>query len=117
MFVVLYDSFLLFYSLCRIALLKACIYMGDKKPRRATKLLASHLCCIIEVLGNEEKWNTRGLDVGTLAMNETGEATIIDDDASSDEVKKRSSTPHSVPNTRRLVLRKKATKDLKGKKA
>jgi hypothetical protein len=94
------------------------LYRDEGKiPRRATKFLASHLRCIIEVLGNEEKWKTRGLDVGTLAMNETGEATIIDDDTSSDESNKRSSTPHSVANTRRLVLRKKATKDLKGKKA
>jgi hypothetical protein len=30
MFVVLYDSFLLFYSLCRIAFLKTCIGMREK---------------------------------------------------------------------------------------
>jgi hypothetical protein len=45
-----------------------------------------------EVLGNEKKWKTCGLDVGTLAMNVTGEATIIDDDVSSDDGKKGSYT-------------------------
>jgi hypothetical protein len=70
------------------------------------------------VLGNEEKWKTRGkLDAATIATNATGEATIIDDDASSEEGKKRGSTPHSVANTRRNMLGKKAAKDLKGKKA
>jgi hypothetical protein len=60
----------------------------------------------------EDPW----IDVGTLAMNATGKETIIDDDAPSDEGKKRISTPHSVANTRRPVLGKKAAKDLKGKK-
>jgi hypothetical protein len=69
------------------------------------------------VLGNEEKWKTRGLDPATIAMNATGEATIIHDDASSEDSKKRSSTPHSVAKTRRNMLGKKAVKDLKGKKA
>jgi hypothetical protein len=79
------------------------------------KAFTLHHC--YEVLGNDEKWKTRGLDVGTLAMNATGEETIIDDENSSDEGKKRSITPHSVTNTTRPVLGKKAAKDLKGKKA
>jgi hypothetical protein len=58
------------------------------------KAFTLHHC--YEVLGNEEKWKTHGLDVGTLAMNATGEATIIDDEDSSDEGKERSITPHSV---------------------
>ena len=42
----------------------------------------------------------------------------IDDDASSDENKKRSSTPHSVAFTKRPVLGRKAAKELmKGKKS
>jgi hypothetical protein len=57
------------------------------------------------------------LDAATIATNATDEAIIIDDDASSEEGKKRSSTPHSVANTTRNVLGKKATKDMKGKKA
>jgi hypothetical protein len=70
------------------------------------------------VLGNEEKWKTRGkLDAATMAANATGEATIIDDDDSSDEGKKRSSTPDSVNNARRNVLGRKTAKDMKGKKA
>jgi hypothetical protein len=70
------------------------------------------------VLGNEEKWKTRGkLDAATMADNATDDATIIDDDDSSDEGKKRSSTPHSVNNGRRNVLGRKTTKDMKGKKA
>jgi hypothetical protein len=77
------------------------------------KAFTLHHC--YEVLGNEEKWKTHGLDVGTLAMNATGEATIIDDEDSSDEGKERSITPHSVTNTTRPVLGKKAAKDLKGK--
>jgi hypothetical protein len=47
-------------------------------------------------------------------MNATGEATIIHDDASSEDSKKRSSTPHSVAKTRRNMLGKKT---VKGKKA
>jgi hypothetical protein len=70
------------------------------------------------VLGNEEKWKTHGkLDATTIAMNANGKATIIDDDASSEEGKKRSSTPHLVANARRNMLGRKAAKDLKGKKA
>jgi hypothetical protein len=50
-----------------------------------------------------------------MAVNATGcEATIIDDE---DLSKKRSSTPHSVNNTRKSVLGRKAAKDMKGKKA
>jgi hypothetical protein len=49
------------------------------------------------------------LDAATIATNATGEATIIDDDASSEDGKKRSSTPHSDANTRRNVLVKKPT--------
>jgi hypothetical protein len=52
-----------------------------------------------------------------MAANATGEATIIDDEDSSDEGKKRSSTPHLVNNARRNVLGRKAAKDMKGKKA
>jgi hypothetical protein len=89
-----------------------------KKTKKGNKILAKpftlHHC--YEVLWNEEKWKTCGLDVATLATNETREATIIDDDASSGDSKNRSSTPHSVPNTRRNMFGKKATKDLKGKK-
>jgi hypothetical protein len=71
------------------------------------------------VLGNEEKWKTRRkLDAATMAANTTGcEATIIDDEDSSEKGKKRSSTPHSVNNARRSVLGRKAAKDMKGKKA
>jgi hypothetical protein len=71
------------------------------------------------VLGNEEKWKTRGkLDATTMAANATGcEATIIDDDDSSEEGKMRSSTPHSVNNARKSVLGRKAAKDMTGKKA
>jgi hypothetical protein len=47
---------------------------------------------------------------------QTTEATIINDDASSGEDKKTSSTPHSVANTRRPAIGKKATKDKKGRK-
>jgi hypothetical protein len=57
------------------------------------------------------------LDAATIATNTTGDATIIDDDESSEEGKKRSYTPHSIANTRRNVLGRKATKDIKGKKA
>jgi hypothetical protein len=89
-----------------------------KKTKKVNKILSKsftlHHC--YEVLGNEEKWKNRGLDVGTVAMNATGEATIINDDDSSDEGKKRRSTPHSVANTIRPVLGKKAAKDLKGEK-
>jgi hypothetical protein len=56
------------------------------------------------------------LDAATIATNATGKETIIDDDASSEDGKKRSSTPHSVANTRRNALGKKVAKDLKGKK-
>ncbi|KAK1680547.1 hypothetical protein QYE76_041395, partial [Lolium multiflorum] len=57
--------------------------------------------------GNEEKWKTRGkLDAATMAANATGDATIIDDDDSSDEGKKRS-----------CVHGRKTAKDMKGKKA
>jgi hypothetical protein len=52
-----------------------------------------------------------------MAASATGEATIIDDEDSSEEGKKRSSTPHSVNNARRNVLGRKATKDMKGKMA
>ena len=91
-----------------------------KKNEKGNKILGKpftmHHC--YEVLGNEEKWKTRGkLDAATMAANATGEATIIDDDDSSDEGKKRSSTPHSVNNGRRNVLGRKTAKDMKGKKA
>jgi hypothetical protein len=92
-----------------------------KKNHKGNKILGKpftmHHC--YEVLGNEEKWKTRGkLDATTMAANATGcEATIIDDDDSSEEGKKRSSTPHSVNNARKSVLGRKAAKDMKGKKA
>jgi hypothetical protein len=91
-----------------------------KKNKKGNKILRKlfmlHHC--YEVLGNEDKWKTRGkLDAATIATNATGEATIIDDDDSSEEGKKRSSTPHSVNNARRNVLGRKAAKDMKGKKA
>jgi hypothetical protein len=57
------------------------------------------------------------LDAATIAMNITGEATIIDDNDSSEKGKKRSSTPHSITNTRRNMLGRKAAKVMKGKKA
>jgi hypothetical protein len=41
---------------------------------------------------------------------------IIDNNDSSEEGRKRSSTPHSVANTRRKMLGRKAAKDMKGKK-
>jgi hypothetical protein len=91
-----------------------------EKDQEGQKILANpftlHHC--YEVLGNEEKWKTRGkLDAATIATNATSKATIIDDDASSEDGKNRSSTSHLVANTRRNMLGKKATKDLKGKKA
>jgi hypothetical protein len=91
-----------------------------KKNKKGNKILGKpfmlHHC--YEVLGNEEKWKTRGkLDVATIATNATGEATIIDDNDSSEKGNKRSSTPHSVNNARRNVLGRKAAKDMKGKKA
>jgi hypothetical protein len=91
-----------------------------KKNKKGNKILGKpftmHHC--YEVLGNEKMWKTRGkLDAATMAANATGEATIIDDEDSSDEGKKRSSTPHSVNNARRNVLGRKAAKDMKGKKA
>jgi hypothetical protein len=69
------------------------------------------------VLRNEENWKNRGrVDVPTfLAQQATAVATIIDDDDSSGDDRKRSSTPHSV--IKRLVLGRKAAKELKGKKA
>jgi hypothetical protein len=91
-----------------------------KKNKKGNKILGEpftmHHC--YEVLGNEEKWNTRRkLDAATMAANATGEATIIDDDDdSSDEGKRRSYTPHSVNNARRNVLGRKAAKDMKAKK-
>jgi hypothetical protein len=91
-----------------------------KKNKKGNKILGKpfmlHHC--YEVLGNEEKWKTRRkLDAETIATNATGEATIIDDDDSSEEGKKRSMTPHSVNNARRNMPGRKATKDMKGKKA
>ena len=91
-----------------------------KKNKKGNKILGKpftlHHC--YEVLGNEEKWKTRGkLDAATMAANATGDATIIDDDDSSDEGKKRSSTPYSVNNGRRNVHGRKTAKDMKGKKA
>jgi hypothetical protein len=98
------------------------LYINEgRKTKKGKKILAKpftfHHC--FEVLGNQEKWKTRGKDVATLAAtNTTGEATIIDEDASSDEdCKKRSSTLHLVAFTRRNVLGNKAAKELKGKKA
>jgi hypothetical protein len=97
------------------------MYRDERKnTKKGNKILAKpimlHHC--YEVLGNEEKWKIRGkLEAATIATNATGEATVIDDDASSEEGKKRSSTPHSVANKKRNVLGKKAAKDLKGKKA
>jgi hypothetical protein len=89
-----------------------------KKTKKVNKILSKSFMLLhcYEVLGNEEKWKNRGLDVGTVAMNATGEGTIINDDDSSDEGKKRRSTPHSVANTIGLMLGKKAAKDLKGEK-
>jgi hypothetical protein len=87
-----------------------------KKNQKGNKILGKpftmHHC--YEVLGNEEKWKTRGkLDVTTMAANATScEATIIDDDDSSEEGKKRSSTPHSVNNARKSVLGRKAARKL-----
>nr|XP_051190157.1 uncharacterized protein LOC127303467 [Lolium perenne] len=91
-----------------------------KKNKKGNKILGKpftlHHC--YEVLGNEEKWKTRGkLDAATMAANATGDATIIDDDDSSDEGKKRSSTPHSVNNGRRNVHGRKTAKEMKGRKA
>nr|XP_051229030.1 uncharacterized protein LOC127346810 [Lolium perenne] len=91
-----------------------------KKNKKGNKILGKpftlHHC--YGVLGNEEKWKTRGkLDAATMTANATGDATIIDDDDSSDEGKKRSSTPHSVNNGRRNVHGRKTAKDMKGKKA
>ncbi|XP_071683654.1 uncharacterized protein [Lolium perenne] len=91
-----------------------------KKNKKGNKILGKpftlHHC--YDVLGNEEKWKTRGkLDAATMAAHATGDATIIDDDDSSDEGKKRSSTPHSVNNGRRNVHGRKTAKEMKGKKA
>nr|XP_051220971.1 uncharacterized protein LOC127339126 [Lolium perenne] len=91
-----------------------------KKNKKGNKILGKpftlHHC--YDVLGNEEKWKTCGkLDAATMAANATGDATIIDDDYSSDEGKKRSSTPHSVNNGRRNVHGRKTAKEMKGKKA
>ncbi|KAK1697248.1 hypothetical protein QYE76_013945 [Lolium multiflorum] len=91
-----------------------------KKNKKGNKILGKpftlHHC--YEVLGNEEKWKTRGkLDAATMAANATGDATIIDDDDSSDEGKKRSSTPHSINNGRRNVPGRKTAKEMKGRKA
>jgi hypothetical protein len=94
-------------------------YVG-KKTKKGNKILGKPFMLhhFYEVLGNEEKWKTRGkLDATTIATNATGKATIIDDDDLSEEGKKRSSTPHSVNNARRNMLGRKAAKDLKGKKA
>nr|XP_051211072.1 uncharacterized protein LOC127328519 [Lolium perenne] len=84
-----------------------------KKNKKGNKILGKpftlHHC--YEVLGNEEKWKTRvKLEATTMEANATGDATIIDDDDSSDEGKKRSSTPHSVNNGLRNVLGRKAPK-------
>ncbi|KAK1603679.1 hypothetical protein QYE76_027352 [Lolium multiflorum] len=92
-----------------------------KKNKKGNKILGKpftlHHC--YEVLGNEEKWKTRDkMDAATMAANATGDATIIDDDDSSDEGRmKRSSTPHSVNNGRRNVHGRKTAKEMKGKKA
>jgi hypothetical protein len=40
------------------------------------------------------------LDVAKLATNATGQETIIENDASSDDGKNRSSTPHLVAKTK-----------------
>jgi hypothetical protein len=83
------------------------LYRDEGKKTKGNKILAKPftLYHFYEVLRNEEKWKTRGLDVATLSTNATGETTIIDDDTSSNNGKKRSSTPHSVANTRRNTLR------------
>jgi hypothetical protein len=85
-----------------------------KKTKKGNKILANpfilHHC--YKVLGMRKNKTCGKLDAATIATNATGEATIIDDDASSEEGKKRSSTPHSVANTRRNVLEKKDAKDL-----
>jgi hypothetical protein len=77
-----------------------------KKTKKGNKILAKpfmlHHC--YEVLGNEEKWKTRGkLDTATIATNATGEATIIADDASSEEGKKRSSTSNMVERQKEYI--------------
>jgi hypothetical protein len=53
-----------------------------KKNKKGNNILGNpfmlHRC--YEVLGNEQKWKTRGkLDAATMAANATGDATISDD--------------------------------------
>jgi hypothetical protein len=91
-----------------------------KKNKKGKKMIGKSFVlhhCYAE-LGNEEKWKTRDkMGVHTKGMNATAEAaTIIDDDASSDDKNKRSSTPHSLANTRRPFLGKKAAKEMSGRK-
>jgi hypothetical protein len=92
-----------------------------KKDKKGKKLLrktfALYHC--YEVLKNKEKWTNHGKDVPTmLARQANAEATIIDDDISSGgEDRKRSSTPHSVANTRRPELGRRKAKEMRGKKS
>ena len=91
----------------------------DKKGKKVLgKTFTLHHC--YDVLKDEEKWTNRGkVDVPTmLARQATAEATIIDDDVSSGgEDRKRSSTPHSVANTRRPELGRRKAKEMRGKKS
>jgi hypothetical protein len=51
---------------------------GGKKTKKGNKILGKPFMLnhCYEVLGNEEKWKTRGkLDAATIATNATGEAT------------------------------------------
>jgi hypothetical protein len=48
----------------------------------------------------EDPWK---LDTATIATNATGEATIIADDASSEEGKKRSSTSNMVERQKEYI--------------
>jgi mRNA deadenylase 3'-5' endonuclease subunit Ccr4 len=67
-----------------------------------------------DILCNEEKWKNReGMEV---LGRKAAEATMIDVHATSDDDNKRSSTPHSVANTRRPWHGKKAAKDMRGRK-
>ena len=67
-----------------------------------------------DLLCDEEKWKTRdGVDV--VAQNAAEAIMNLEEDATSGDDNKRSSTPHSVANTRRPLLGKKAAKDMKGR--
>ena len=95
------------------------LFKEEGKENKKGKPIAPRTFVFIhcyDLLCNEEKWKSRdGVEV--LSKNAAAEATInLEEDATSDD-NKRSSTPHSVANTRRPLHGKKAAKDMKGRKA